>query len=73
MFGIAGEYLTMRVRGQMFDAMLKQEIGWFDIKENGVGALCAKLSGEAAMVQGVSSSLFNIFNNFNNGIYPLFK
>ena len=52
-FGIAGEKLTMRLRGQMFEAMMKQEIGWFDEKENGVGALCAKLSGEAASVQGV--------------------
>lgn len=43
----------MRLRGDMFSAMLKQEIGWFDLKENGVGALCAKLSGEAASVQGV--------------------
>lgn len=38
----------------MFKAMLRQEIGWYDRKENGVGALCAKLSGEAALVQGVS-------------------
>lgn len=53
MFGIAGEKLTMRLRTKMFIAMLRQEIGWFDRKENGVGALCAKLSGEAAQVQGV--------------------
>jgi hypothetical protein len=36
--------------------MLSQEMAWFDRKDNGVGALCAKLSGEAASVQGVSSS-----------------
>lgn len=54
MFGIAGEKLTMRLRRNMFDAMLKQEMGWFDVKENGVGALCAKLSSEAAYVQGAT-------------------
>lgn len=53
MFGIAGEKLTMRLRTKMFVAMIRQEIGWFDRKENGVGALCARLSGEAAQVQGV--------------------
>lgn len=37
----------------MFASMLRQEMGWFDRKENGVGALCAQLSGEAASVQGV--------------------
>lgn len=60
MFGIAGEKLTMRLRIEMFISMLRQEIGWFDRKENGVGALCARLSGEAAQVQGVRNpSLIN--------------
>lgn len=54
MFGIAGEKLTMRLRQKMFESMLKQEMGWFDNKENGVGTLCAKLSGEAASVQGAT-------------------
>lgn len=36
-----------------FSAMLKQEIGWFDRKENSVGALSARLTGDAANVQGV--------------------
>lgn len=52
-FGIAGERLTMRLRGRMFEAMLRQEIGWFDDKENGTGSLCSRLSTEAANVQGV--------------------
>lgn len=54
MFGIAGEKLTMRLRKSLFETMLKQEMGWFDLKENGVGALCAKLSTEAAYVQGAT-------------------
>ncbi|KAJ8919087.1 hypothetical protein NQ315_012072 [Exocentrus adspersus] len=54
MFGIAGEKLTKRIRSQMFQAMLQQEIGYFDRKANGVGALCARLSGDAASVQGAT-------------------
>ncbi|KAK9877120.1 hypothetical protein WA026_016866 [Henosepilachna vigintioctopunctata] len=53
-FTFAGESLTLRLRSQLFKAMLRQEIGWYDRKENGVGALCAKLSGEAALVQGAT-------------------
>lgn len=34
--------------------MLKQEIAWFDDKSNGTGTLCARLSTDAAAVQGVS-------------------
>lgn len=41
----------------MFRAMLSQEMGWYDDKANGVGAICARLSGEAASVQGVSGVL----------------
>ncbi|KAK9877123.1 hypothetical protein WA026_016869 [Henosepilachna vigintioctopunctata] len=53
-FSYAGEYLTYRLRSKLFKAMLRQEVGWYDRKENGVGALCAKLSGEAALVQGAT-------------------
>lgn len=38
----------------MFEKLLCQEVAFFDDKDNSTGALCAKLSGEAASVQGVS-------------------
>lgn len=50
---IAGEKLTKRIRSKVFESTLTQELGWFDRKENGVGALCARLSTDAAYVQGV--------------------
>ncbi|XP_066997611.2 ATP-dependent translocase ABCB1 [Anabrus simplex] len=53
-FGVAGEQLTMRLRGMAFSAMLRQEIAWFDDKTNNTGALCSRLSGEAASVQGAT-------------------
>ncbi|KAH8233003.1 hypothetical protein KR026_002905 [Drosophila bipectinata] len=53
-FGIAGERLTERLRGLMFETMLKQEVAWFDDKANGTGSLCARLSGDAAAVQGAT-------------------
>lgn len=40
----------------MFEAMLKMEISWFDDRANGTGSLCARLSGDAAAVQGVSNT-----------------
>lgn len=60
--GLSGEILTLRIRKKMFSAILSQEIGWFDDRSNGVGAICARLSGEAASVQGVSINM-----NINNG------
>ncbi|XP_053963436.1 ATP-dependent translocase ABCB1 [Anastrepha ludens] len=54
MFGIAGEKLTERLRGLMFEAILKQEVAWFDDKANSTGSLCARLSGDSAAVQGAT-------------------
>uniref|UniRef100_W8B7Y6 ABC-type xenobiotic transporter n=1 Tax=Ceratitis capitata TaxID=7213 RepID=W8B7Y6_CERCA len=53
-FGIAGERLTERLRGLMFETILKQEVAWFDDKSNSTGSLCAKLSGDASAVQGAT-------------------
>ena len=54
MFGISGENLTKRLRSQGFKSMLSQEIAWFDEPENSIGALCTRLSVEAAAVQGAT-------------------
>jgi ABC-type multidrug transport system fused ATPase/permease subunit len=56
MFGIAGERLTMRLRKMAFAAILRQEIAWFDKSENSTGSLCARLSSDAANIQGVGNS-----------------
>ena len=44
----------MRLRGLIFETMLRQEVGWFDNPSNGTGALCSKLSTDAAAVQGAT-------------------
>ena len=59
-FSVAGESLTSRLRGLTFQAILKQEIGWFDRDTNSVGALCARLSGDAASVQGATGSRIGV-------------
>ncbi|XP_055373170.1 ATP-dependent translocase ABCB1 [Condylostylus longicornis] len=59
-FTIAGEILTERLRGMAFSAMLRQEIAWFDNKANGTGTLCARLSNDAAAVQGATGQRVGI-------------
>lgn len=54
MLSVAGSRLTLRLREQVFEATLKQEIGWFDQPENAIGALGARLSGDCASVQGAT-------------------
>lgn len=55
-FGLAGVRMTTRLRKMTFDAMLRQEMGWYDEDSNSVGALCARLSSDAAAVQGATGS-----------------
>ncbi|KAG7166971.1 ATP-dependent translocase ABCB1-like [Homarus americanus] len=55
-FSLSGELLTSRLRKLAFAAMLRQEMGWFDDEKNSVGALCSRLSGDAAAVQGATGS-----------------
>jgi hypothetical protein len=58
MFTVAGEHLTLRMRKMAFEAMLRQEMGWFDHPGNNTGALCSRLSADAAAIQGVSLLFF---------------
>ncbi|KAM3965300.1 ATP-dependent translocase ABCB1-like [Aphomia sociella] len=53
-YGIAGEYLTERLRKRMFGTLLQQDVAYYDHKNNSTGALCARLAGEAAAVQAAT-------------------
>lgn len=54
LFTLAGARMTSRLRQQSFKCMLNQEIGWFDLKKNSVGALCSRLAGDCSNVQGAT-------------------
>ncbi|CAH0578089.1 unnamed protein product [Chrysodeixis includens] len=53
-FTTAGLKMTSRLRKQYFEALLRQEIGYYDKSSNTVGAICARLSGDTAEVQGAT-------------------
>ncbi|KAM9489216.1 ATP-dependent translocase ABCB1 isoform 1-T2 [Clarias gariepinus] len=63
MYGKSGEILTMRLRSQLFKAVLRQEIGWFDDHNNAVGVLTTKLATDASMVKGASGSRLGLIAN----------
>lgn len=49
-FELAGELYTKRLRGELFAAYMRQEIGYFDRKENTIGALTTRLAVDARNV-----------------------
>ncbi|XP_061383955.1 phosphatidylcholine translocator ABCB4-like isoform X2 [Danaus plexippus] len=59
-FGAAGAYLTERLRMRMFKNLLVQDVAFYDERENSPGALCARLSAEAAYVQGATGQRIGI-------------
>lgn len=62
MLGISGERLTRKLRLASFKAMIKQEMGYFDEKENAAGALTTRLSTEASAVEGVTGATLGGFS-----------
>ncbi|CAF3325821.1 unnamed protein product [Rotaria socialis] len=54
-FARSGETLTKRLRSKAFQAILRQDMTFFDREENSTGALCTRLATEASAVQVVSS------------------
>lgn len=52
-FAVMGENLTKRVREMMFSKILSFEVGWFDQDENSTGAVCFRLTKDAAAVRSL--------------------
>ncbi|KAL5099938.1 hypothetical protein RYX36_004265 [Vicia faba] len=52
-FGIMGERLTLRVRENMFSAILKNEIGWFDETGNTSSMLSSRLESDATLMRTI--------------------
>ncbi|XP_053120882.1 bile salt export pump isoform X2 [Hemicordylus capensis] len=63
MFAKSGELLTRRLRKVGFQAMLGQEIGWFDDHWNSPGALTTRLATDASQVQGATGTQIGMIVN----------
>uniref|UniRef100_A0A9J8BFG7 ATP-binding cassette sub-family B member 5 n=2 Tax=Cyprinus carpio TaxID=7962 RepID=A0A9J8BFG7_CYPCA len=50
----SGEILTMRLRLKSFNAMMRQDLSWYDDTKNNVGALTTRLAADTAQVQGAT-------------------
>ncbi|XP_074158313.1 bile salt export pump [Sminthopsis crassicaudata] len=66
-FAKSGELLTKRLRRLGFQAMLGQDIGWFDDLKNSPGALTTRLATDASQVQGATGTQIGmIVNSLSN-------
>ena len=51
----SSELVTYHMRYSIYDAILGKNIGWFDLRENGVGVLSSAMAQDTSLVNGVSS------------------
>eukprot|EP00178_Gracilaria_changii_P012994 TRINITY_DN3659_c0_g1_i1.p1 TRINITY_DN3659_c0_g1~~TRINITY_DN3659_c0_g1_i1.p1 ORF type:complete len:1298 (+),score=243.83 TRINITY_DN3659_c0_g1_i1:371-4264(+) len=58
--GVSGEKLTKKLRTLAFRSLLRQEIGYFDLQENSLGALTTRLSADAGAVKGLTGDLYGV-------------
>ncbi|CAF4318642.1 unnamed protein product [Rotaria magnacalcarata] len=59
-FARSGEALTKRLRSKAFQAILRQDMTFFDREENSTGALCARLATETSAVQCATGVRFGL-------------
>ncbi|KAJ1500401.1 hypothetical protein HMI56_003843 [Coelomomyces lativittatus] len=52
-FIVSGEVLVLKMRSELFKAVLRQEISFFDRDENAVGTLASKLSLRASLLRNL--------------------
>ncbi|OUM62371.1 hypothetical protein PIROE2DRAFT_44368, partial [Piromyces sp. E2] len=61
-FSIAGEHLSYDLRKEMYNSMIRQEVGFFDTNDiASTGTLTAKLATEAGLVRGLNVSIGSLF------------
>jgi ATP-binding cassette subfamily B (MDR/TAP) protein 1 len=51
LFEIIGERMTKRIRTDYFRALLRQNIGWFDLPENALGVLTSRLAVDIKLIR----------------------
>ena len=60
MINIAGEYITKKIRLEVYSKILKMPIPWFEVPHNSSGALSARLASDCVNVNTLTTSLIAV-------------
>lgn len=55
LFGVIGENITINIRKNLYGALLKKNIGWFDNRDNAPGVLNSVLASDVQALNGAST------------------
>ena len=54
-FGVIGENVSFKIRQVLYQSIISKHLGWFDQRENAPGILTSSLSGDAQIINGMST------------------
>ena len=60
LFGKVGTVITMKVRDETYQKILKMPIPWFDLPRNNSGTLSARLASDCQIVNGLTTTYIGI-------------
>ncbi len=76
-FGVIGENVTLKIRMELYERILRKDIGWFDNKENSGTLLNSIIASDTSVINGVSTeslgtmleSMVGMFSGIGIGFY----
>lgn len=60
-FGALGENVTLRIRKDLYESILRKHIGWFDEPEHSPAVLTSVMAEETSQINGVASDSLATF------------
>jgi len=54
-YGNLGENVTLKIRQILYGSILRKNIGWFDLRENGISILTSAMAQDTSIINGVST------------------
>jgi ATP-binding cassette subfamily B (MDR/TAP) protein 1 len=59
-FGYISENVTMNIRKDLYQSVMRKHMGWHDDRRNNSGVIASMLSGECSHLQGLSSEALGV-------------
>jgi ABC-type multidrug transport system fused ATPase/permease subunit len=59
-FGYISENVTMNIRKDLYQSVMRKHMGWHDERKNNSGVISSLLSGECSHLQGLSSEAIGV-------------
>ena len=67
-FGFGGDNLTLKLRNNLFEAILRKHVGWFDNKDRAPGILTNIITEDISSVNGLTTEAIGVMTEAGLGL-----